>query len=80
MDEMAGGDARRREPFHPANLPGILPRQLHQPLRLVRTGKLDFLLLLPVNTRFVISLRQVDLGSFVNAASALAVMAYAAHR
>ncbi len=34
---------------------------------LVRTGKLDFLLLLPVNTRFIISLRQVDLGGFVNA-------------
>lgn len=47
---------------------------------LVRSGKLDFLLLLPVNTRFVVSLRQVDLGAFVNAASALAVMAYAAHR
>ena len=45
---------------------------------LVRTGKLDFLLLLPVNTRFVVSLRQVDLGAFVNAASGLAVMAYAA--
>jgi ABC-2 type transport system permease protein len=47
---------------------------------LVRTGKLDFLLLLPVNTRFIISLRQVDLGAFLNAASALVVMAYAAHR
>ncbi len=47
---------------------------------LVRTGKLDFLLLLPINTRFVVSLRQVDLGAFVNAASGLAVMAYAAHR
>ena len=45
---------------------------------LVRTGKLDFLLLLPANTRFVVSLRQVDLGSFVNAASAVGVMAYAA--
>jgi len=45
---------------------------------LVRTGKLDFLLLLPINTRFVVSLRQVDLGAFVNAASALGVMAYAA--
>jgi ABC-2 type transport system permease protein len=44
---------------------------------LVRTGKLDFLLLLPVNTRFIVSLRQVDLGSFVNAACALAVMGYA---
>ncbi len=45
---------------------------------LVRTGKLDFLLLLPVNTRFVVSLRQVDLGSFVNAATAVVVMLYAA--
>lgn len=45
---------------------------------LVRTGRLDFLLLLPVNTRFVISLRQVDLGAFVNAASAVVVMGYAA--
>ena len=44
---------------------------------LVRTGKLDFLLLLPVNTRFIVSLRQVDLGAFVNALSALAVMGYA---
>jgi ABC-2 type transport system permease protein len=47
---------------------------------LVRTGKLDFLMLLPVNTRFVVSLRQVDLGAFVNGASAVGVMAYAAHR
>ncbi len=47
---------------------------------LVRTGRLDFLLLLPVNTRFVISLRHVDLGAFVNAASAVAVMVHAAGR
>src|SRR6266702_2368525 len=47
---------------------------------LIRTGKLDFLLLLPVNTRFVVSLRQVDLGAFVNALSALGVIIYAAHR
>jgi ABC-2 type transport system permease protein len=44
---------------------------------LIRTGRLDFMLLLPVNARFLISLRQVDLGGFVNAASALAVMGYA---
>src|SRR6185295_2485610 len=43
----------------------------------VRTGRLDFLLLLPVNARFLVSLRQVDLGAFVNAASAVAVMIYA---
>src|SRR6185437_11938822 len=47
---------------------------------LVRTGKLDFLMLLPINTRFVVSLRQVDLGAFVNAASGAAVIAYAAHK
>ena len=47
---------------------------------LVRTGRLDFLLLLPANTRFLVSLRQVDLGAFVNAVSAAGVMVYAAHR
>ena len=47
---------------------------------LVRTGKLDFLLLLPVNTRFVVSFRQVDLGAFVNAATGVAVMLYAARQ
>jgi ABC-2 type transport system permease protein len=47
---------------------------------LVRTGKLDFLLLLPVNTRFLVSFRQVDLGSFVNAAIAGSVMIYAARQ
>jgi ABC-2 type transport system permease protein len=47
---------------------------------LVRTGKLDFLMLLPINTRFVVSLRQVDLGAFVNAASGAAVIAFAAHQ
>jgi ABC-2 type transport system permease protein len=46
----------------------------------IRTGKLDFMLLLPVNTRFLISLRQVDLGGFVNAASAACVIGYALHR
>lgn len=45
---------------------------------LVRTGKLDFFLLLPVNTRFMVSFRQVDLGAFINAGSALVVMGYAA--
>jgi ABC-2 type transport system permease protein len=47
---------------------------------LVRSGKLDFLLLLPVNTRFVVSFRQVDLGAFVNAASAVGVIAFAARQ
>ena len=46
----------------------------------IRTGRLDFMLLLPINTRFIVSLRKVDLGGFFNAASALAVMAYCAHR
>lgn len=43
----------------------------------VRAGTMDFLLLLPVNTRFLVSLRHVDFGAFVNAASAAAVMVYA---
>jgi ABC-2 type transport system permease protein len=45
---------------------------------LVRTGKLDFLVLLPVNTRFIVSLRQVDLGGFVNGTLGIAVILYAA--
>ena len=47
---------------------------------LIRTGRLDFMLLLPVNTRFLISLRKVDLGSFVNAATALGVIGYSLYR
>ena len=47
---------------------------------LVRTGKMDFLMLLPVNTRFLVSTRQVDLPSFANAAFAACVMVYAAGR
>ncbi len=47
---------------------------------LVRNGKLDFLLLLPVNTRFVVSFRQVDLGAFVNAGTAVGVIVYAARQ
>jgi ABC-2 type transport system permease protein len=47
---------------------------------LVRTGRMDFLLLLPVNTRFLVSTRQVDLPSFANAAFAVCVMVYAAGR
>jgi len=46
----------------------------------VRTGMLDFLLLMPVNARFLISLRHVDFGAFVNAGSAVAVMVYAARQ
>jgi viologen exporter family transport system permease protein len=44
---------------------------------LVHSGKLDGMLLLPVNTRFLVSLRQVDLGGVISAASGLAVMVYA---
>ena len=45
---------------------------------LVRTGRMDFLLALPVNTRFIVSTRQVDLGAFVNALFGLCVMIFAA--
>src|SRR5438046_7148412 len=47
---------------------------------LIRTGKLDYLLLLPVNTRFLVSLPHVDLGGFITAGSAVAVMTYAGHQ
>jgi len=47
---------------------------------LVRTGRMDFLLLLPVNTRFLVSLRVVDLGAFINALFGLCVMIFAAAR
>jgi ABC-2 type transport system permease protein len=47
---------------------------------LIRTGRLDFVLLLPINTRFVISLRQIDLGGFINGAFALSVIFYAGHQ
>jgi ABC-2 type transport system permease protein len=43
----------------------------------IRTGKLDFMLLLPVNTRFLLSMRQVDLGGFISATSAAAIIVYA---
>ena len=46
----------------------------------LRTGKMDFLLALPVNTRFIVSLRVVDLGAFVNAAFGLCVLIFAAHK
>src|SRR5271163_3425480 len=45
---------------------------------LVRTGKMDFLLARPVNTRFIVSTRQVDLGAFVKAAFAVCIMVWAA--
>ena len=44
---------------------------------LIRSGKLDFMLLMPVNPRFLVSFRKVDLGAFVNAGCAIAVMVYA---
>lgn len=44
---------------------------------LIRTGKLDFMMLLPVNTRFLISLKQVDLGGFISSATGIVVIAYA---
>jgi ABC-2 type transport system permease protein len=47
---------------------------------LVRTGKMDFLLALPINTRFIVSLRVVDLGAFVNALFGLCVLIFAAHK
>lgn len=47
---------------------------------LVHTGKMDFYLVFPANTRFLVSARHVDLGGFVSAATGLGVMVYAAHQ
>jgi len=47
---------------------------------LIRTGKLDFFLLLPVNTRFLISTRKFEAGNVFNALLGLAVLAYALSR
>ena len=58
----------------------IFMSNVSQLSELIRTGKLDFMLLLPVNTRFLVSLRQVDLGGLANAVSAVAVMVYALYR
>lgn len=58
----------------------IFMTNLTQLSELIRTGRFDFLLLMPANTRFLVSLRQVDLGGFVNSCSSLAVIAYAARQ
>src|SRR5262245_53980643 len=47
---------------------------------LVHSGRMDLMLLLPVNTRFLLSLRYVDLSGFVGAGSGLAVIFYALHQ
>lgn len=44
---------------------------------LIRTGKLDFFLLLPVNARFLISTRKFEVGNCVNALLGLAVIVWA---
>ena len=55
----------------------LLLTNLVQLSELIRKGTLDFMLMLPVNTRFLISFRQIDLGGFVNAAVGCVVMIYA---
>ena len=68
LDQMAGDDAGGASHFIQQIFQAFFLTNCIQLSELVRTGKLDFMLLLPVNTRFLISLRQVDLGGFVNAA------------
>ncbi len=43
---------------------------------LVRTGKLDFMLLLPVDSQFAVSTRQFGLDSVVNAAVGIAIVVF----
>ncbi len=47
---------------------------------LVHAGKMDFMMLFPINTRFLVSVRHVDLGGLFSAASGLAVVVYAGHQ
>lgn len=42
----------------------------------VRTGKLDFALLQPANTQFLVSIRKFDLGALVNGSIGLGICAY----
>ena len=44
----------------------------------VRTGKLDFLLLQPANSQFLVSIRKFDLGTLVNSSIGLSFVIYAA--
>lgn len=44
---------------------------------LIRTGKLDFQLLLPANTQFLVSVRNFDPGSLVNSSIGLMFVVYA---
>ncbi len=49
---------------------------LTQLSELIRTGKLDFFLLLPVNARFLISTRKFEVGNCVNALLGVAVIVW----
>jgi ABC-2 type transport system permease protein len=44
---------------------------------LIRTGKLDFILAQPADTQFLVSTRNFDVGSLLNAVMAVSVMAWA---
>lgn len=44
----------------------------------VRTGRLDFILLQPANSQFLITIRKFDLGAMVNGSIGLGFVAYAA--
>jgi len=47
---------------------------------LVRTGRLDFMLLLPVDSQFMVSLRQFSLDSMVNALVSVGIIGFALHK
>ena len=44
---------------------GVFLTNLTHLSELVRTGKLDYLLMQPVNARFIVSFRQIDPGAFI---------------
>ena len=59
---------------------GLFLGNITQLSEYIRTGKMDFMLLLPANTRFLLSFRHVDLGGFINAGSSIFVIGYALYR
>ena len=46
---------------------------------LVRTGRLDFQIIMPINTQFLVSTRHMDIGALPTAAVGAAIAIYSAH-
>src|SRR6266498_151515 len=65
---MGSGAAGRHAPNHPKTVQSLFFLNLANIPELVRTGRLDSLLVLPVDSQFAVSTKQFALDSIVNAA------------